>query len=74
MACIESQSCEAFLAYLDETKNTICGRNPIILLLSALEHEKRAANISFIHYAQSGKIQDSSESSVSYASGFVEFE
>ena len=36
MAKIESQSSAAFQSYLDETKNTICGRQPILLLLAIL--------------------------------------
>lgn len=37
MGKIESQSTAAFKAYLDDTKNTICGRQPILLLLAVLE-------------------------------------
>ena len=42
MAKIESQSSAAFQSYLDETKNTICGRQPILLLLAILEAAKDA--------------------------------
>lgn len=37
MTLIEQQSLEGFKAYLKDTKNTICGRNPITLLLALIE-------------------------------------
>lgn len=40
MAIIESQDLAAFQKYLSETKNTICGRNPIQLLLALIEAAK----------------------------------
>ena len=36
MACIERQDAAAFTAYLEATKNTICGRHPIGVLLHAM--------------------------------------
>jgi len=37
MSKIESNSRSNFEAYLDETKNTICGRQPIRLLMAVIE-------------------------------------
>jgi AmmeMemoRadiSam system protein B len=52
MSLIESHSLAGFMAYLKDTKNTICGRNPIQLLLALIE-EAGASNYetSFIAYA-----------------------
>lgn len=38
MAAIESGDAEQFHSYLKQTKNTICGRNPIQLLMHAITH------------------------------------
>jgi len=44
MTIIEEHSLEKFEEYLDETHNTICGRNPIQLLLALInEAEAEAA-------------------------------
>jgi predicted class III extradiol MEMO1 family dioxygenase len=37
---IEKHDKEGFAKYLAETENTICGRNPIQLLMSILTHSK----------------------------------
>ena len=51
MALIESQNLEGFKAYLKDTKNTICGRNPITLLLALIEEAgKSSYHTSFIAY------------------------
>lgn len=67
---------QRFADYLVKTKNTICGRHPIGVLLGALaslEMEKRWTNarLDWIKYAQSGQCEKYSDSSVSYASGRV---
>jgi AmmeMemoRadiSam system protein B len=72
MSIIESGSTETFVEYLETTKNTICGRYPIILLMSMLEAADKESLISFLHYAQSGRAVDLASSSVSYAAGVVE--
>ena len=61
-------------AYFKKTKNTICGRNPITIVLSIIESYKRNntdKNVSFdtLGYAQSSKVTSMKESSVSYAAG-----
>ncbi|KAF9363386.1 hypothetical protein BGX34_004293 [Mortierella sp. NVP85] len=76
MEKIESQSHSAFCKYLSRTKNTICGRHPIGVLMAALEHVKAPAThrTRFVHYSQSSSAISISDSSVSYASAFVQRE
>lgn len=76
---------DSFAAYLGRTKNTICGRHPIGILLGALaqleklseggddHREGRRAVVKWVKYAQSSKCFDTSDSSVSYASAYVVF-
>jgi predicted class III extradiol MEMO1 family dioxygenase len=76
---------QAFAAYLLRTKNTICGRHPIGLLLGVLAHlEKqrdegdenggnKSAVVKWVRYAQSSQCFNISDSSVSYASAYVVF-
>lgn len=66
-----------FQAYLDRTKNTICGRHPIGVLLGALatiqrEHG-REVQLRWVRYEQSSKCITVDDSSVSYASAYVTF-
>ncbi|GAC97542.1 protein tag-253 [Pseudozyma hubeiensis SY62] len=66
----------AFAKYLSETKNTVCGRHPIGVLLSALAELERSGKRSearFTRYEQSSKCMTAHDSSVSYASAFVRF-
>ncbi|KAG0291355.1 hypothetical protein BGZ98_003034 [Dissophora globulifera] len=87
MATIERQSHADFCKYLARTKNTICGRHPIGVLMAAMEAAAAAAaaansnnNIKastltrtrFVHYAQSSSVLSTADSSVSYASAFVQ--
>jgi len=65
-----------FSEYLTRTKNTICGRHPIGVLLGALsELEKgdRSAEIKWVRYEQSSECFNIRDSSVSYASAYVKF-
>ncbi|KAA1468210.1 UPF0103-domain-containing protein [Dentipellis sp. KUC8613] len=66
-----------FADYLKRTKNTICGRHPIGVLLGALsvlQHEHQMApKIKWVRYEQSSKCASIKDSSVSYASAFVAF-
>ncbi|GAA6023161.1 hypothetical protein JCM8202_001006 [Rhodotorula sphaerocarpa] len=71
---------EQFAAYLRQTKNTICGRHPIGVLLAALAmHEEGGGGagsapkmrIEWVRYEQSSRVEQLSDSSVSYASAFV---
>lgn len=71
MSRIESASPDAFHEYLDRTKNTICGRHPISVLMYALQHVGKEPRIKFVHYSQSSSCQSPRDSSVSYASALV---
>ena len=53
MKLIEKQDLKGFEKYLDVTENTICGRNPIRLLLSTINHSKLKVNTQFVQYDQS---------------------
>eukprot|EP01022_Parablepharisma_sp_SALTPOND_P028313 TRINITY_DN70785_c1_g1_i1.p1 TRINITY_DN70785_c1_g1~~TRINITY_DN70785_c1_g1_i1.p1 ORF type:complete len:366 (+),score=26.85 TRINITY_DN70785_c1_g1_i1:104-1099(+) len=71
MKAIESGKVNKFYKYMKETENTICGRHPIAILLHALEKSKVNAKVKFVGYKQSTKVEHPSESSVSYAAGYV---
>ncbi|BGP42609.1 hypothetical protein JCM10450v2_006714 [Rhodotorula kratochvilovae] len=67
-----------FAAYLKATRNTICGRHPIGVLLgalSALENDdewmRRGVRCEWVRYEQSSRVRSMGDSSVSYASAFV---
>ncbi|KAH8086820.1 MEMO1 family [Filobasidium floriforme] len=72
-----------FREYLRRTGNTICGRNPVIQLLSMLEHLSATTHsssssesgspfeIKFVRYEQSSRCETLRDSSVSYVSGLV---
>ena len=60
--------------YFKKTRNTICGRNPITIVLSIIENYKKNhgdKKVSFdtVGYAQSCKVKSFDERSVSYAAG-----
>lgn len=71
MKLIEKQDLKGFTKYLDETENTICGRNPICLLLSTINHSKLKVNTQFVQYDQSEAVKTMDQSSVSYASAIT---
>ena len=64
-----------FTEYLARTKNTICGRHPIGVLLGALSAleatSERKATVKWVRYAQSSACETIQDSSVSYASAYV---
>ncbi|KAH9946658.1 UPF0103-domain-containing protein, partial [Amylocystis lapponica] len=65
-----------FADYLARTKNTICGRHPIGVLLGALaelERGGKAAKLKWVRYEQSSQCFTVQDSSVSYASAYVTF-
>ncbi|CAK5280545.1 unnamed protein product [Mycena citricolor] len=64
-----------FSAYLSRTKNTICGRHPIGVLLGSMAALKKQGGqeIQWTRYEQSSKCLTVRDSSVSYASAWVKF-
>ncbi|EPQ27526.1 uncharacterized protein PFL1_05064 [Pseudozyma flocculosa PF-1] len=70
------ESRDAFASYIKSTKNTVCGRHPISVLLAALaELQGRGvkSECRFTRYEQSSQCLTPKDSSVSYASAFVRF-
>ncbi|KAF8819203.1 Memo family protein [Cardiosporidium cionae] len=65
---IEAHDLKGFLHYLQRHKNTICGRNPICILLQILGFDSiNGYTTELLHYSQSQEIIHPTESSVSYA-------
>lgn len=75
MAAIETGDHAKFARYLAATKNTICGRHPIGVVMAGLEDLIRRGEgkgiFKFVRYEQSSKCTTPSDSSVSYASAFA---
>lgn len=71
MSIIESGCPHAFATYLKETRNTICGRMPISVLLEAMSRTQLRLSCKFTHYAQSNKCISRRDSSVSYAAAII---
>jgi len=70
----------AFADYLQQTRNTICGRHAIAVWLQAMTaphhndsntSQAPSLSVNFVKYAQSSAIQSMDDSSVSYASAVV---
>jgi len=59
---------EGFVDILDETGATVCGRNPLMILLAMLPADARVEEVA---YDTSGRILDDWENSVSYLSALV---
>ncbi|KAL0483428.1 hypothetical protein AKO1_014763 [Acrasis kona] len=74
MEAIESLDPDTFTAYLKKFKNTICGRNPILLLLHCVKKSELKHKMEFVDYSQSSECEDMEDSSVSYASGILYIE
>jgi len=61
-----------FEAYLARTGNTICGRHALSVLLRGVEAGALSGKaMHWLSYAQSGRVRDESQSSVSYAAGVL---
>jgi AmmeMemoRadiSam system protein B len=69
MALIEALDAPGFAEYLQRTRNTICGRHPISVLLHLTD--KAAHECQFVFYDQSSKVMSRDDSSVSYAAALV---
>lgn len=72
-----SKAHSEFARYLSQTKNTICGRHPIGVLLGALGALETAkgtkSTVTWVRYEQSSHCNTIRDSSVSYASAYVHF-
>ncbi|KAJ2713675.1 Protein memo1, partial [Coemansia spiralis] len=80
MAAIAQLDHAAFKQYLEDTRNTICGRHPVGVLLAAVNTLYPAVVqgdpgpvLRFVKYDQSSKVCSPSDSSVSYASAYLRF-
>lgn len=83
MDIIAALDLDAFKVYLKESQNSmisllmppaICGRNPIILLLHALQlldHTVVSTKVEFLRYEQSSQVKVKTESSVSYVAASI---
>lgn len=79
MAAIETGSHQAFADDLKSTKNTVCGRHPIGVLMAALEEYRKKHDIKdaktgvfqFVRYERSSEIKSRRDSSVSYCSAIA---
>ncbi|GAW79799.1 hypothetical protein, conserved [Plasmodium gonderi] len=61
-----------FIDYLSKTHNTICGSNPIKIMLQLLQEFSGNVSTKLMHYSQSNRAKSTNDSSVSYA-GIVSF-
>ena len=70
---IETGKHKEFTDYLHKTKNTVCGRHPIGVMMGALEADTNEPRgiFKFVRYEQSSKCFNIRDSSVSYASAFA---
>jgi AmmeMemoRadiSam system protein B len=70
MQHISMQEPGAFARYLQETRNTICGRHAAQVWLHGVTYnkDKEVLEIEFVKYAQSSRAKSLQDSSVSYAS------
>ena len=59
--------------YLDSCENTICGRNPLFLLLGMIELSNDKFIWNWLDYSQSSHCEKVTDSSVSYASGCINY-
>ena len=81
MGAVESGSHDGFWNDLRLTKNTVCGRHPIGVIMAAIEEVNKGTDgngngdgdgsFKFVRYEQSSEVEDASDSSVSYASAFA---
>jgi MEMO1 family protein len=71
MRIIEGGNPAEFTAYLQQYRNTICGRHPIGVLLNAMVNARTKMTCGFRFYDQSSKARVPEDSSVSYASALV---
>ncbi|KAF5403514.1 hypothetical protein PHET_02626 [Paragonimus heterotremus] len=78
MNAIETLKPTEFTSYLEQYRNTICGRRAISILLNAIQTIRDAQSgfrcqLRFLQYAQSSSCQTLDDSSVSYAAASLVF-
>ncbi|OTB05684.1 hypothetical protein M426DRAFT_319673 [Hypoxylon sp. CI-4A] len=77
MEAVESGDHDNFLGNLRHTRNTVCGRHPIGVVMAALEElakekpEEGKHRFNFVRYERSSDVKEISDSSVSYASAYA---
>ena len=76
MSVIETLDLQQFDRYLKEYRSTICGQNPIRVLLATVQAARslsRTTNpvLRFTHYERSNNVVFAHESSVSYAAAYL---
>ncbi|KAF5702132.1 hypothetical protein FGLOB1_9763 [Fusarium globosum] len=77
MDAVKSGSHDAFLDTLKQTRNTVCGRHPIGVVMAALELIRQEdafqdkGRFDIIKYDRSNLVEYPSEMSVSYVSGYA---
>jgi len=77
MDAVKSGSHDAFLATLKQTKNTVCGRHPIGVMMAALEllnqepQYKGKGLFNVIQYDRSNLVRQPNDMSVSYVSAYA---
>lgn len=87
MEVLSTGSIDEWDEYISKTKNTICGRKPLSVLLNCLDKSSRErlpmngfksseerdswGKLKWIGYAQSSQARELRESSVSYSSGYA---
>ncbi len=64
---VTNLDCPGFREYVNKTKATICGKNPIALFLRIIENLP-SSSAKLLNYANSGKITSDYSNTVSYAS------
>ncbi|KAI0380185.1 UPF0103-domain-containing protein [Hypomontagnella monticulosa] len=77
MDAVASGDHNKFVDNLKHTKNTVCGRHPIGVMMAALEElakekpEEGKYRFKFVQYQRSSLVEDVTDSSVSYASAYA---
>lgn len=77
MDAIETGGHQAFTGIISQTRNTVCGRHPIGVVMAALEAQKQQSSqaemgrFKFVRYERSDLCRSLRDSSVSYASAYA---
>lgn len=77
MDAIETGSHQAFTGIVAQTRNTVCGRHPIGVVMAALEvlekqsSKTEAGRFKFVRYERSDLCRTMRDSSVSYCSAYA---